>query len=55
VEVYVSKAGLVCIKQDQPGEDGIVIMLHPEEAREIVPMIERSCVEADELATAESP
>lgn len=40
VEVYTSDAGKICIAQDQPGQDDVIVILHPDEARQVIKLLQ---------------
>lgn len=45
-EVYLTKFGLVAIKQDRPDEEDSVILLHPDEVPELIKHLESTRQEA---------
>lgn len=48
VEVYISEAGRICISQACPMEEDQVVMLHEEEARELIKLIQSALTQLSE-------
>ena len=40
VDVYTSDAGKICIAQERPGLDELFIILHPDEAKGVIKLLE---------------
>jgi hypothetical protein len=40
VDVYTSDVGNICIAQEQAGEGELVVILHPDEAKTLIKMLE---------------
>lgn len=48
VEVYISEAGRICISQAWPMEEDHVVMLHEDEARELISLIQSALTQLSE-------